>query len=71
MSSSKAKNKGKFEFIQNVLADSSLSSTAKAVVVALLLKWHNSRTGQCNPGLSEIAKAVGRTQRAVIPAVPN
>jgi hypothetical protein len=67
--SSKAKSKGKFEFIQNVLADTSLSSTAKCVVVALLLKWHNSRTGQCNPGLTEIAKAVGLTRRAVIPAV--
>ena len=65
---SKAKN-DKYKFILSVLADNSLSSTAKCIVVALLLEWHNSRTGQTNPALSKIAKAVGLTRRAVIPAV--
>ena len=59
----------KFEFAQRVLADSGLSSTAKCVVMVLLLKFHNRRTGQTNPSLGEIANHIGLSRRAVIPAI--
>jgi hypothetical protein len=65
----KAKTKAKLDFIQRVLADAALSSTAKCVLVGLLLKFHNSRTGQCNPSPGTIAAAIGLSRRAVITAV--
>jgi hypothetical protein len=69
MSSANDRALAKYLFIQRVLADPGLSSTAKCIVTALLLKWHNGKTGQCNPGLGKIAEAVGLTRRAIIAAV--
>jgi Helix-turn-helix domain len=52
-----------------LMADPSLSSTAKLVGDALLITFRNNKTGQCNPGLTSIAAAVGRSRRTVIDAI--
>jgi hypothetical protein len=60
---------GKFKFLTNVLADPNLSAAAKCVVTVLLLKFHNSRTGQCNPSITAIGDALGRDRRNIIRAI--
>ncbi|MET4750392.1 helix-turn-helix domain-containing protein [Bradyrhizobium sp. RT11b] len=58
-----------YQIRRAILADPALSSTAKLVADALLLNFLNTKTGQCNPSLSAIAKAVGRCRRTVITAI--
>ena len=59
----------KFGFLEAAIADPDLSAAAKVVLVVLLLKFRNSKTGRCNPGTATIAKAVGRSRRAVVDTV--
>ena len=58
-----------YQIRRAITADPALSSTAKVVADALLLNFLNTKTGQCNPSLSAIAKAVGRCRRTVISAI--
>lgn len=51
------------------MADTALSASAKCVAGTLLLKFHNTKTGQCNPSFAAIAKATGRSRRAIFPAI--
>jgi hypothetical protein len=53
----------KFKFLYRVHADTRLSSSVKCAITMLVLHFHNKRTGQCNPGLDAIAKAIGRKPR--------
>lgn len=59
----------KYAFLWRLMADDALSASAKCVAVTLLLKFHNAKTGQCNPSFAAIAKATGRSRRAIFPAV--
>ncbi|UQD96144.1 helix-turn-helix domain-containing protein [Bradyrhizobium japonicum] len=52
-----------------IMADASISAAAKCVAIALLLKFRNHQTGQCNPGFSALAAVVGRKRRSVIDAL--
>ncbi|WP_187437564.1 helix-turn-helix domain-containing protein [Bradyrhizobium rifense] len=52
-----------------IMADPSLTSTAKLVADALLITFRNSTTGRCNPSLAKIALAIGRSRRTVIKAI--
>ncbi len=61
--------KQKFDFYWRIMATTELSLAAKAVATALLLKFHNEKTGRCDPGASGIAKAVGISRRAVFNAI--
>ena len=51
------------------MADAALSASAKCVAMTLLLKFHNTKTGQCNPSFAGIAKIIGRSRRAIFPAI--
>jgi hypothetical protein len=59
----------KFFYLYAAMADPDLSAVAKVVLVALVLKFRNNRTSQCNPSMATIAQAVGRDRRNVITAV--
>jgi hypothetical protein len=62
-------SRARFAQLHAILADEELSSTAKCVATALLLKFRNTKTGRCNPSFAAIAKAIGRKRRAIVPAV--
>ena len=49
----------RFDFCWRMMADTDLSPTAKCVAAALLLKFHNAKTGRCNPGAASIARTAG------------
>jgi Helix-turn-helix domain len=51
------------------MEDETISAAAKCVVVVLLLKYRDHKTGQCNPGFTALAKCVGRKRRSVIDAL--
>ena len=59
----------KYDLLWAITADPELSSAAKLAAVVLLLKFRNHKTGQCNPSFGALAAMLGRTRRAVIPAV--
>jgi hypothetical protein len=59
----------KYAFLWRLMADTILSASAKVVAATLLLKFHNAKTGQCNPSFAAIAKAIGRRRRAIFPAI--
>ena len=52
-----------------IISDEQLSASAKCVATVLLLKFRNHKTNQCNPGLTALAKCVGRKRRSVIDAL--
>ncbi|WMT78854.1 helix-turn-helix domain-containing protein [Bradyrhizobium sp. Ash2021] len=52
-----------------IMEDERLSAGAKCVAIALLLKYRNHKTSQCNPSFGELAKSVGRKRRSVIDAL--
>jgi hypothetical protein len=57
--------KNKFAFLHRMLADTTLSPAAKIVATTLLFKFHNTKTGQCNPSIAAIGKSTGRGNRSV------
>jgi hypothetical protein len=57
--------KQKFDFYWRLMAVTELSLPAKVVATALLLKFHNEKTGRCNPGAGSIAKTIGISRRMV------
>src|SRR5688572_4618840 len=59
----------KFSYINAAMADRDLSATANVVLFSLVLRFRNSKTGRCNPGMATIGKAVGRDRRNVARAV--
>ena len=59
----------KFDFLHAAIADADLSAAAKVVLVPLVLKYRNSKTGRCNPSMATIGKAMSRDRRNVITAV--
>lgn len=59
----------KFGLLKAMLADANLSASAKVIGTVLLIHFHNSKTGRCNPSFRAIGEAAGRTRRAVFPAV--
>ena len=61
--------KQKFDFYWRIWADTTLSLAARAVANALLLKFHNEKTGRCNPGIPGIAETAGISRRAVYYAI--
>jgi len=52
-----------------IVGDRCLSSTAKIVATALLLKFRNSETGQCNPSYQTVAEVIGMSRDTVMDAV--
>jgi Helix-turn-helix domain len=61
--------RAKFSFLSRLMADPDLSASSKCVAYALLFRFHNNKTGRCNPSLSAIATAIGRKRRAIFPAI--
>jgi hypothetical protein len=61
--------KQKYALYWRIWADTTLSLPAKAVATALLLKFHNEKTGRCDPGAGSIAKAIGISRRTVFNAI--
>ena len=59
----------KYAFLWRLMADTALSASAKCVAATLLLKFHNTKTGQCNPSFAAIAKTIGRSRRTIFPAI--
>jgi hypothetical protein len=67
---SKVTAREKFDFYWRLMADPALSASAKCAATALLLKFHNAKTGRCNPslaGIAEVAAGIGR--RTVFSAI--
>jgi Helix-turn-helix domain len=59
----------KFDFLWRLMADKKLSAPAKCAAAVLLLQFHNTRTGQCNPSYASIAKGMGRDRSNAVEAV--
>ena len=53
----------------DITADGRLRASDKVVALALLFRFHNTRTGQCNPSYERLAKSCGLERRAVINAI--
>jgi hypothetical protein len=52
-----------------IMEDEHLSAPAKCVATALLLKFRDHETTQCNPSFTTLARCVGRKRRSVIDAL--
>jgi hypothetical protein len=52
-----------------IMADPDLNAPSKCAATVLLLKYHNHKTGQCNPSYSTVGKILGRDRRNVINAI--
>jgi hypothetical protein len=55
----------------DLIADKQLRASDKVVVLALLFRFHNTKTGQCNPAYKKLAESCCFTRRAVIKAIPR
>lgn len=53
-------------FFRELAKDPDLSASAKTAAAVLLFVFHNSDTGQCNPGLQKIGDAAGMKRRETI-----
>lgn len=60
----------KWQMLQAIVCDPSLSAAAKAVA-ARLLHHHNTLTGQCSPSYDTLAQAIGAARSTVIKAVSD
>lgn len=49
-----------------IMADPTLTASTKAVATALLLKFRNRKTGQCNPSYQKIANVIAMSRDTVI-----
>jgi Helix-turn-helix domain len=58
-----------YRVLWGIMADPALQAPSKCAATVLLLKYHNHKTGQCNPSYSTVAKLLGRDRRNVINAV--
>ena len=58
-----------YQIRRAIIADPTLSSTAKLVADVLLLTFLNTKTGQCNPSIDAIAKKIGRCRRTAFSAI--
>jgi hypothetical protein len=59
----------KYAFLWRLMADTTLSASAKGVAVTLLLKYHNTKTGRCNPSIAGMAKTAGCCRRTAFSAI--
>ncbi len=59
----------KFDFLHRLMADKTLSFSAKAIATELLLTFHNANTGRCNPSIAAIAKSTGCSRRTAFSAI--
>jgi hypothetical protein len=55
--------------LELALADKELNSTAKCVLMVLLFKFQNSKTGLTNPSFERIGDAIGVSRRSIAPAI--
>jgi|GEM_PF-5780923 len=53
----------KWLMVKAIAADPTLSPAAARIAIALLVTFHNIKTGLCNPSYSSVAKAAGTTRR--------
>ena len=60
-----AASRAKFLLLHKIVADPELSMPAKVVAISLLLKFQNTKTGQCNPRIADVCEATARSRRAV------
>ena len=51
------------------MADPELISSDKSVATAMLLRFRNNETGQCNPSFRTVAKVIGMSRDTVMDAV--
>jgi helix-turn-helix protein len=58
--------KHKFDLLKRLIADVVLSPAAKVVAAVLLLQFHNTKTGQCNPSFATIGERSGRSRSSII-----
>lgn len=54
-----------------IAADWRLGTGDKLVALVLLFRFHNTKTGQCNPSYERLAEACCLTRRAVIKIIPR
>ena len=59
----------KYAFLWRLMADTALSPSAKVVATTLLLKFHNTKTGQCNPSIGALTKTTGLSRRTIFYAI--
>ena len=59
----------KYAFLWRLMADTVLSPPAKVVATTLLLKFHNTKTGRCNPSIGALTKTTGLSRRTIFYAV--
>jgi len=59
----------KYAFLWRLMADAVISSPAKVVATTLLLKFHNTKTGRCNPSIGALTKTTGLSRRTIFYAV--
>jgi hypothetical protein len=59
----------KFDLHARMAADRRLSASYFRALVAMLIGFHNAKTGQCNPSIRKIAKAAAVAKQTVIDAI--
>ncbi len=59
----------KFAIQKKINADPDLSPLAKLIAYVLIFEFHNSKTGQCNPSIEALCRAVSRKRSAVSAAL--
>jgi hypothetical protein len=57
---------GKAALASKIAADRRMRPSDKVVAFALLFRFHNTKTGQCNPSYDMLAESCCLTRRAVI-----
>jgi hypothetical protein len=60
--------KAKFDLFARMAADVRLGASYFRALAVMLMRFHNTKTGQCNPSLSKLASAAGVTKKTVIAA---
>jgi hypothetical protein len=63
------RRKQKFDLLRRMRRDPALSPSAFRVADALLMEFHNLRTGQCNPSIAAICREVGLGRTATVDAI--
>ncbi len=58
-----------YSTLWTIIGDRNLSSTAKIVATALLLKFRNRETGRCNPSYRTVADVIGMSRDTAMDAV--
>ena len=58
-----------YKVLWAIMADPDLQAPSKCAATVLLLKFHNHKTGQCNPSYSAVGKLLGRDRSNAVNAI--